>query len=261
MFTPLITATHTPNCAAAAVRLLLSSNADPNLQVGENRDGTFALAEAISRNLATSAILLDHGANPNLFEMPEKRTCIHTAAVQGNSAEVQLLLSHGADPEQTCVDGMDALDFAVYGDAGAESALPAFIEAVQGWHPLQIATGCRLHEAMRSALRLGKYDPSDCTLTRLTVTSAAATDQLWPGSPAPCPTTQKLVRSMTSRWTPPKHHLYHPACRRHIHVVLLVSIRLSRRPGPLTPLPTELWLVLCGFLRRSDWPTVNVTWA
>ena len=255
--TPLITAAQDQNCAA--MRLLLSSNANPNLQVGENRDGKFALAEA--RNLAEMEILLDHGANPNLFEMPDKLTCIHLSAVAGKSAEVQLLLSHGADPEHKSASGMDALQFAVHGEAGAESALPAFIEAVKGWHPLQIATGCRLHEAIRSALRLGKYDPSDCTLARLTATSAAATDRLWPGSLAPCPTTQKLVRAMTSRWTPPRHHLYHPAYRRHIHAVLLVSIRLSRRPGPLTTLPAELWLVLCGFLRRSDWPTANVTWA
>ena len=57
-----------------------------------------------------------------------------------------------------------ALDAAV--DAGAEGVLPAFIEAVEGWHPLQIVTGYWLHEAIRSALRLGKYDPSDCTLTQ-----------------------------------------------------------------------------------------------
>ena len=95
-----------------------------------------------------------------------------------------------------------ALDAAV--DAGAEGVLPAFIEAVEGWHPLQIVTGYWLHEAIRSALRLGKYDPSDCTLTQCqrTVCDSNVCRGRGPAlarvAPAPCPTTQKLVRLMTS---------------------------------------------------------------
>ena len=86
-----------------------------------------------------------------------------------------------------------------------------------------------------------------------------------------CRDTVKMVKLATSGWSPLAHHLHHPAVRKAVHTLLLVSERLCTMGcaaareeddalGQLLPsIPPELWLVFSSFLLRHDWPVENRT--
>lgn len=65
----------------------------------------------------TTALLLDHGADPNACQ--EGRFApLHSAALNGDEAIVDLLLARGADPGAAADDGRAAADFAREGGHG-----------------------------------------------------------------------------------------------------------------------------------------------
>ena len=146
---------------------------------------------------------------------------------------------------------------------------------MQQWPGLKVAVACRLHAAARSALKLGRIDPTDCTAADLVQVGVASANALWRGSPDVCHKTLRLAREAKLGWSPSRHFLFHAGVRNAIQAVLLVSVRLRQRwvrcrngnglvsfaPStahqilcrlPWTVLPAEIWLSLCGFLNRSD---------
>ena len=98
------------------VRLLLAKGAD--LSLGNTQTGSTPLIMS-SWNGHTNivAILLEHGATPNVDKMTHSgNTSLHMALSLRRADTVELLLKHGADPNAINDQGYSALAFAVIKD-------------------------------------------------------------------------------------------------------------------------------------------------
>ena len=172
--------------------------------------------------------------------------------------------------------GMDTRTMAM---SFGRDELVQWIDAVAGWHPLQIAAGCRLFGAARTALWLGRIDTAGCGHRELTRVADAPANTLWPGSPAGTRGTAAMVSNAMAGWNrvAAVRELFHPGFRDTVNVLLLVAERLRRAAsagGPqqhrrqgratrsaasrrsaagLGGLPTELWLLICKFMLRRWW--------
>ena len=105
---PLHIAIH--NDDADLARRLLEANPDPNII---KHNGNSLLIEAINHGYPDIARwLIERGANVNVVRDNERATALMCAAYEGDLASTQLLLEHGADPTLTNADGETALDFA-----------------------------------------------------------------------------------------------------------------------------------------------------
>lgn len=81
----------------ATIALLLRHGANPN--VHEPAFGsTPLLGAAVDNNLATARVLLEHGADPNFPMQTTGATALHLAALKGYYELAELLLQHGANP-------------------------------------------------------------------------------------------------------------------------------------------------------------------
>ena len=95
------------------MRRLLDAGADPNATGGVN--GWTVLQHAVHKNQAAAVrLLLERDADPNLAP-PSNVTALMMAAGYGQAEIVRILLQAGADPRQRNGDGRTALDFAVSG--------------------------------------------------------------------------------------------------------------------------------------------------
>jgi len=120
-------------------------------------------------------------------------------------------------------------------------------------------------------LVLGRADPmnSGVTAAELVVLAGSPAHAIWPGSPAACPLTLALARQSVAGWSPDRHHLFHIVVRSTVRTVLLASVRLRSIAHAAAAsrdtaggaheqslwLPCELWLAVCHFLTRADWPS------
>ena len=245
-------------------RLLLDRSADPN-QAATN--GSTALMEAaLNGHAEVARLLLDRSADPNQADS-DGATALMDAGRGGHLEVVQVLLLFGADPEHQDDDGDTAR---VYTLDNGHPAVAGWFDATAGWPAFKVVAGCRLHTDGRRMLHHGSIDLVGCSRAEATAACAAPADALWQGSPAPCVATTALIKAALSSWSPRRHSLYHRGVRSGVHSVLLVAERLRRRSGVasslpreqlivlplvsvLPELPSELWLVACGFFLRVDW--------
>jgi ankyrin repeat protein len=210
-------------------------------------------------------LLRTDGINANQAS-PEGITPLHAAAYTGHLAIAQQLVVFGADMTAT-----DAGDATPLQDATNQEqpALVEWLGAVKRWSPLQVAAGCRLHNAVAFQLKQGRMDP-DASLSwpqmQLAREAAAAPPAKlpWGNAPAVCPTTTKLIKAATRGWTPTAHWLHHTNIQTAVHTILLVSERLhmaslvdARAPAAaiaaLPILPPEMWVAVLRFLLRRHW--------
>ena len=244
------------------VRLLLDRGAD--LDKAAVYGLTPLLHAATHSHFDVMRLLLDRGADPNgTGENNQLWRPLHISSVRGDLRSVQILVSFGADATAATEDGFTALGLC-NSLANAQNANPDhatiadFLQVVATWPALKIAMACRLHSDIKSALKLGRIDPTDgCTLAELAVLASSPANALWPGSPAPCPLTTRLCKDAMSGWSPARHHLYHAGVKDNVPLVLLVAERLRRRKhlsnSRVPLLPLELWLVVCSLFTRGDW--------
>ena len=97
------------------VRQLLAAGADVNAAGNPQVSQTPLHLAAAGGYREAVALLLEHGANPNVTAHISRNgaTPLMTAAAQGNSESVSLLLKHKADPNLTDQNGDIALLFAI----------------------------------------------------------------------------------------------------------------------------------------------------
>jgi ankyrin repeat protein len=88
------------------VAKLLKARADPN------QCNCLSAAIWHSPNLATTRLLLEHGANVN-FLHKDGGPALHVAAGSGRIEHVRLLLAHGANPNLSDKSGKRAVDYAL----------------------------------------------------------------------------------------------------------------------------------------------------
>ena len=168
---------------------------------------------------------------------------------------MQLLSAYGAELNRLNVRGDTAADVAAGRDHPdiAEFLRQAIAHA---FAPLQIAAALRMDRCIRWLLRRGIADPANYATGAL---MAAATEVApWPGALPPGLTTTHLVRQSLLPWSTERHGLFHGGARLAVRTLQLVECRLEQRAVAsalqLPVLPTELWRVICTFVRRGDFP-------
>ena len=264
-----------PGCWSALMRACQSGRIESTrilLGVGANPDHAKADTGETALMFATYGghvdvvrMLLEAGAAPDrpLCIFDGGATPAMAAAQNGRMQILQLLGAFGADIE---LDGKVRAKAKFF----YRTAVLSWLDAVSGWSPLKIAVGCRLHDVAKTALRLGKIDARGAGANELV--EIASHPNLWgAGSPAVCVPTLAFARYAAGPWSPASHPMYHGGFRRAIKHVLMVSIRLRDGGGGggagggdggggdeggdwAAVLPPELWLELCSFLIRRDWP-------
>ena len=236
---------------------------------------------------AAVRVLLMAGADPTaedqvLFEFVEFQ-CNGTpsllASYNVNWEVIRLLMSFGAPAPRH--RGGSAPSAANPNDS---VTLGVFLDAVEGMRPLQIAVGSRLYAEARCALHHGWIDTAGCSLNTL----VAATNNLPPpeiqmglATLAVCKATVRLVHDAMSPWSTNTHQLYHGRFRDAVQLVMLAEIRLRDAVAPeplldmlaeiqlrdavapepqqqeahqLPGLPHLMWVLVCSFLVRRNWP-------
>ena len=98
-----------------AIKLLLDSGADVNLPgpTGDNWDATPLQHAILQRQAAAVRLLLDRDADPNRSAGPETLTPLLLAAGDTDPTILTLLLAHGADPTLEGENGVTPLSRAV----------------------------------------------------------------------------------------------------------------------------------------------------
>jgi hypothetical protein len=199
-------------------------------------------------------LLLEHGADATQAfspgqgpeEMGPHITAMHVAADRGRLDEIQLLAVFGADTipntnKEDAANNVGATPRAIATQNG-HAAVAKWFGAVEGWSPLQIAAGCRLHRAAAVAIKLEKVDPERGGVTnmlaaRVTAASTApwgvidhddAALAVLVHAPV-CASTAHLVLAYTSGWAATRHWLHPVSVRAAVHTVLLVAERLYRQ--------------------------------
>ena len=142
-------------------RLLLDRGADPNMARADN--GAVALVYASKKGaVAVVRLLLERGADPSKAQTDDANhqslTPLMWAAHQGNVAVAGLLSTYGADlSASSSAPGGGTNTTAV---AYAAGATREFLELIVGWSAFKIGLATRDVAAMRSALELGRADPT-----------------------------------------------------------------------------------------------------
>lgn len=113
--------------------------------------------------------------------------------------------------------------------------LSIWLVATEGWSPLRIAAGCRMHDDLVAALRVGALDPdmqahrpAELLAAKQTAWAQAA-DLPWSSAPAICRETAQVVSAVIRGWSPASAWLHHAGVRRVVHAVLLISERLRQQ--------------------------------
>jgi hypothetical protein len=260
---------------------------------GHTEDGGNALMKAIDNGhtkphgASFVDMLFASGVDTNMVRFDDGRTALSHAAGYYNPDDAGkrdmrtalMLLLCGADVRHKDNDGTTPIDEAT---AAGNLAMAACFKTCADWSPFEIAIACRFHRMAQLMLKSGTITPGPLAdkVGSLRQISAADPDTLWPGSPAPCAATTKLMNAAMERWSPERHQLYHGGVRTGIRAVLLVAIRLqqtgiktavkqpqrgyrrqlpSARSAPCRvvavkrPVPREIWLLIGSFFDRSSW--------
>ena len=174
----------------------------------------------------------------------------------GHGEVVQLLSAHGTDLNHLNSRGRTAAD---------EAARKGHLDIAEFMRyaiartlaPLQIAAVLRMDRCIRWQLRRGIADPAD--YARGALVAAAAETGPWPSALPPSLTTTHLVRQSLLPWSTERHWLFHGGARLAVRTLQLVERTLEQRAVAsalqLPVLPTELWRVICTFVRRGDFHT------
>ena len=263
----------------AAMQLLLAAGADPD-QAGDSAYTPLYLSIR-QHNDPTGAyratrLLLDNGANPSL-SCPNSTTAGWTpvilAADYGNAVPIELLASFGADLAASTASGDTALTVASRlrhsNMQWHHAEVVDFLKEVEGWSGFKMAVVWGDLEAAESALRIGRIDPTDDDVEDVVDACYSVKDLPYPGNMAPSEEMLDLLYGATSFWSPARHFLFHGGVRSCIHLCLLIAERYRRRSAETEPqllavepcvlLPQKLWLEVCSFLLRKDWPVP--TWS
>jgi ankyrin repeat protein len=110
-----------------AVRLLLTSGAEPDARGTGWMTGTPLHSAASGRHVEIVRALLESGADPNARQSGGW-TALHAAAQSGDAELASILLAAGADPAARAEDGRSVLDMAQ--EAGEETTTRAIERAL-----------------------------------------------------------------------------------------------------------------------------------
>jgi ankyrin repeat protein len=110
----------TKNGNKKMIELLLSYDADPNIQDGVGNTALIlssgGIYSDIKNDIDITKLLLDSGANPNIQSDLDSTTPLILASISRSNRrikQVKLLLDRGADPLQESDEGMNAYDYAI----------------------------------------------------------------------------------------------------------------------------------------------------
>jgi ankyrin repeat protein len=92
-------------------------------------DDTALMIAAEGGYIEILRVLLDHGADANLYNMMGEST-LSLAAFRGNAESVRLLLAHGANPDTKNMDGKSPLEMAEHSFAENEEVIQLLREAL-----------------------------------------------------------------------------------------------------------------------------------
>ena len=175
------------------------------------------------------------------------------ASRDGHTKVVRLLAAYGADLYSLNSRGDAAADVAA---RHGHSDIAEFLRyaTVHALAPLQIAAALRMDRCIRWLLRCGAADPAGYARGALV---AAATEMApWQSALPPRLTTVHLVRQALLPWSTERHWLFHSGARLTVCTLQLVEHRLKQQPVEselqFPELPTELWRLICTFIRRGD---------
>jgi hypothetical protein len=175
------------------------------------------------------------------------------ASQNGHGAVVQLLAGYGANLNHQNSRGRNAAEVAA---AKGHLDIAEFMRyaIAHTLAPLQIAAALRMDRCIRWLLRRGIADPAD--YARGALVAAAAETGPWPSALPPSLTTIHLVRQSLLPWSTERHWLFHGGARVAVRTLQLVEHTLEQRAVAsahhLPVLPTELWRMICTFVRRGD---------
>lgn len=113
-----------------------------------------------------------------------------------------------------------------------DNKLEDLLSAVEGWSPLEMAAGFRMHAEARAGLRRGLI-PVPVALDEVQQVLRIATfdeiDLGWPAAKPVCKVTEALLRDvLLNGYGQKTHWLYQTEVRAAAHTVLLVQARLKR---------------------------------
>src|SRR5258708_9421067 len=112
-------------CDPAVVELLIRKGADVNARAGSKFRNTPLQTALLCGQVATTKVLLDHGADP-LVRQSKGATPMHEAALIGRVELLELLVQHGAELSSVSDNGMTPLAEAIRGGRHeAEASLRA----------------------------------------------------------------------------------------------------------------------------------------
>jgi ankyrin repeat protein len=263
----------TTHLEVAAV--LLAAGANPN--TATRTDGMSPLMIAAQQDgVAMVELLLLNKADPNLGKagsmLGSGATALLVAAQKGNLPAVQLLATFGCSITQGTTDSTWTPTSVA--TTSGHTELVRFLAAVDGWSPLRIGVGCGLVNPISKALRRGMVDPDqDCTIKELVLIKR--TVRAVAGGMGLSKVVRLFGQQVVGGWSRAVHHLHHLAFKQVVRTLVLVGERLWRDAADGggndggdgsggdgggkesgVVLPPEIWLVVAGFLLRSDWPVV-----
>lgn len=67
-------------------------------------------------------------------------------------------------------------------------------------------------------------------------------------------TARAFARDVAALWAPYRHRLFHPQFRSRVRLLLLMVHRRRTEVEERLELPPELWLSICSWMVRNDWP-------
>ena len=120
-----------------------------------------------------------------------------------------------------------------------------WLESVADFTPAQICVSLGKGDRLKALLRKQEIDPFTRSEGTPTLSELAVRSQPM----------LKLCREIRMGWAPTRHHLFHPAHRSTVYLVMLVVLRINRtRQYSTIYLPTEIWYLIFENMGRMNWP-------
>ena len=120
-----------------------------------------------------------------------------------------------------------------------------WLDSVIDFTPVQICVSLGNGDRLKALLRKQEFDPFTRSEGTPTLSELAAGNQPM----------LKLCREIRMKWAPTRHHLFHPAHRSTVYLVMLIVVLIHRtRQYSTIYLPTECWYLIFENMGRLDWP-------